>query len=331
MKKEASKKKEMIEKHENARSKMVAELEAIKSLDKKSISREIAEKKEILREVREFNMKLKEKNNLKSLLDEKKKRYDDIVEQQDGIKDDIGSINASKMKLSKEIADLKDSEKDHDILRKRISDNLEKEKELAVKKAYLTNEIESIDKKVTELNQELAEMDKIKGKLRKLGQMHNWLDNYFIMLMAVMEKQVMLTVYNEFNSLFQKWFELLVEDETMQARLDEQFTPIIIQNGYDAPISNLSGGKRTAAALAYRLALNRVVNDLMARIMTKDILILDEPTDGFSYDQLDRVRDLLDDLGIIQTLNVSYESKIESFVDHVIRINKDEGSSQLPG
>jgi len=47
------------------------------------------------------------------------------------------------------------------------------------------------------------------------------------------------------------------------------------------------------AALAYRLSLNQVINNLMSTIKTRDLLILDEPTDGFSGEQLDRMRDIL--------------------------------------
>jgi len=54
------------------------------------------------------------------------------------------------------------------------------------------------------------------------------------------------------------------------------------------------------------------------------LIILDEPTDGFSSDQLDRVREVLDQIGARQVIIVSHESKIETFVDNVIKINKNE-------
>ena len=139
----------------------------------------------------------------------------------------------------------------------------------------------------------------------------------------------MLNIYHEFNGLFENWFGMLMEDESINARLDDDFTPIIEQNGYETDIAHLSGGERTAAALAYRLALNKVINDLMKGIKTKDMIILDEPTDGFSSEQLDKVRDVLEQIGVNQTIIVSHESKIESFVDNVIRINKNEHVSEV--
>ena len=67
----------------------------------------------------------------------------------------------------------------------------------------------------------------------------------------------------------------------------------------------------------------------MGPIKTKDLIILDEPTDGFSTQQLDKLRDVLDQLGVKQTIIVSHESKIESFVEHVIRIGKSGHVSRV--
>ena len=64
-------------------------------------------------------------------------------------------------------------------------------------------------------------------------------------------------------------------------------------------------------------------------MQTKDLIILDEPTDGFSTEQLDRVREVIDQLGMKQVIIVSHEQKMESFVDNVIRIQKNEHVSSV--
>ena len=133
----------------------------------------------------------------------------------------------------------------------------------------------------------------------------------------------MMQIYGQFNELFKTWFNVLIEDETISVRLDDEFTPVIEQNGYETFVENLSGGEKTAVALSYRLALNKVINDIVSEIKTKDILMLDEPTDGFSSEQLDKVREVLERLHLQQTIIVSHESKIESFVDKVVRIQKE--------
>ncbi|PIN71895.1 chromosome segregation protein SMC, partial [Candidatus Woesearchaeota archaeon CG10_big_fil_rev_8_21_14_0_10_47_5] len=84
----------------------------------------------------------------------------------------------------------------------------------------------------------------------------------------------------------------------------------------------------TSCSLAYRLALNRVINNNLA-LNTRNFIALDEPTDGFSNQQLDRMRDVLDQLGLKQVIIVSHEQKIESFVESVIRIAKEEHVSRV--
>jgi exonuclease SbcC len=122
---------------------------------------------------------------------------------------------------------------------------------------------------------------------------------------------------------------MLIDDENIEVRIDEEFTPIIMQNNYENDVNNLSGGEKTSVALAYRLALNKVINDLINNIKTKDIIILDEPTDGFSSEQLDRMREVLYELNIKQLIMVSHEPKMESYVENVIRINKHEHESKI--
>ena len=156
-----------------------------------------------------------------------------------------------------------------------------------------------------------------------------WLENYFINVVELIEKQIMLRVHGDFNSLFEKWFNMLMEIENFSVRLDEEFTPLIQQNGHDINYEYLSGGEKTAIALAYRLALNQVINNIMTNIRTKDILILDEPTDGFSDEQLDRVRNVLSELNLKQLIIVSHEPKIESFVDNIIRLNKEQHVTRI--
>jgi exonuclease SbcC len=139
----------------------------------------------------------------------------------------------------------------------------------------------------------------------------------------------MQKIHREFSELFQKWFNILIDDENISVRIDEEFTPIITQDGYDTEVMSLSGGEKTSVALAYRLALNKVINDLISSITTKDILILDEPTDGFSTQQLDKMRNVLLELDLRQLIMVSHEAKMESYVENIIRINKNEHISQI--
>ena len=173
------------------------------------------------------------------------------------------------------------------------------------------------------LAQEIEKDQRAEQRYLHLRSLKHWLSESFCKVLQVMEKQVMVRVHQEFSQLFREWFSALMDEEMLSARLDDTFNPLIEQNGYDTDLECLSGGERTALALAYRLALNKVINALITSVHTRELIVLDEPTDGFSDQQLDRVREVLQQLNMQQVILVSHESKIESFVDHVIRIGKN--------
>lgn len=259
---------------------------------------------------------------------EKREERESLEKAQIELKKKIGEINAKKIELNKKIDDIKNVEEDYKIVKAQLDIALGEEKKMDMEKMGIEKENESLMRIAKTLEDEISKKLKIKEKLGYFSELQNWLENYFISLMGTMEKHIMLQVYREFNELFKTWFSILIEDETISVRLDDEFTPVIEQNGYETYIENLSGGEKTAVALSYRLALNKVINDMVTGIKTKDILMLDEPTDGFSSEQLDKIRDVLDQLNMKQVVIVSHESKIESFVDNVIRIGKEEHVSR---
>ncbi len=174
------------------------------------------------------------------------------------------------------------------------------------------------------VEKEIQKMKVIREKKEYTNKVQFWLTDYFTPLMENMEKNILFKVHAEFTSLFEKWFAILIDNQNLQMSLDEEYSPKINQNGYDIAYEYLSGGEKTAGALAYRLALNQVINNLNVGLKTQDLLILDEPTDGFSSEQLDRLKILFEEIKIPQIILVSHESQIECFVEHIIRFEKRE-------
>ncbi|MDO8656967.1 MAG: hypothetical protein Q7K45_07055, partial [Nanoarchaeota archaeon] len=156
------------------------------------------------------------------------------------------------------------------------------EKSFSVQQAQLQIQQQNALKQKLKLLDTLEKLTAHTQELSRRKEMYHWLEEHFLNLTYTLEKQVMLNIHALFNQLFQEWFSILITDEGMASRIDDSFYPIIEQNGYEVAFSMLSGGEKTSAALAYRLALNRVINDVIHQIKTKDLLILDEPTDGFS-------------------------------------------------
>lgn len=269
-------------------------------------------------------MRIKKENLL-----EKEKKLSEIKENFEKAKKEIADINSKKIELDKKIVLFSRVEEDYLQAKKQHEELLNEERRLELEKNSLQKEREGMEKQLKSLDIEIEEKERIKNELKKIINLQNWLQETFVNLVTSIEKHVLMTVYHEFNEYFKQWFSMLIEDDNINVRLDDSFSVLVEQNGYETYVENLSGGEKTSIALAYRLALNKVINDVVSQIKTKDIIILDEPTEGFSNNQLDRVRDVLDQLKVRQTIIVSHESKIETFVDNIIRISKKDGVSMI--
>ncbi|MBI5880715.1 hypothetical protein HZB90_01145 [archaeon] len=265
------------------------------------------------------------------MLAEREQRKEGMLKHQEQLKIEVGGINMEKMRIGEEILKRGALEEYYKQGKEQLDKLLDEERKLEVRQGEIRKEMEGVSKLITSFERDVAEKEKAQSRYEYLNSAQEWLEEMFLNLMATMEKQIMARAHTQFSELFSTWFNLLIEDESISVRIDDTFSPVVTQNGYDTDISHLSGGEKTSVALAYRLALNKVINDIMSGIKTKDLLILDEPTDGFSSEQLDKVRNVLDELNMKQTIIVSHEAKIESFVDHVIRIHKNEHVSRVVG
>lgn len=214
-------------------------------------------------------------------------------------------------------------------VRKELDVYLEEEKRVLLLKNSLENELKMVNSEIVKLGESIVSKEKVKDKLFKVKKLRGFIDGDFSRLVETIERKVMLRVHNDFNELFVKWFGILVDDEYISVKLDEEFSVVIEQNGYNIDYLFLSGGEKTAGALAYRLALNQVINNLMISIKTKDILILDEITDGLSQNQVERFRLVLDEIDVKQVIIISHEPQLESMMDNVIRIVKKESVSEV--
>ena len=225
--------------------------------------------------------------------------------------------------IEKSILEYSDYDSIYGQKNKELQEAKKLENNSAIKKAEINKEIQFSEYEIKTKSESIDKKEGIKRKIEKTKEIEYWISEKFLDLVLFTEKQVMITLKEEFSKLFSKWFSILVSD-SLTAKLDENFSPIIEQQDYELDYAFLSGGERTAIALAYRLALNQVINSLFSHIKTNNLVILDEPTDGFSNQQLDKMREVLNQLNVGQLILVSHEQKIEDFVENIIRFEKEE-------
>ena len=181
--------------------------------------------------------------------------------------------------------------------------------------------------RLDELARRQRERETLDRQAAQLNVLAGWIDKEFRNAMLELERRRLQQGRLQFERRFAQYFAALVEDPSLSARVDETFAPWVDIAGQSTPAEALSGGERTALALAYRLALGRTVRD--AGRLTLETLILDEPTEGFSQEQTLRMGDLLEGLGLPQVILVSHERQLEGIADRVIRIRKKDGVSSI--
>ncbi|MDO8869666.1 MAG: SMC family ATPase [Methanobacteriaceae archaeon] len=248
---------------------------------------------------------------------------------------EIESNSASKEVLSKTLLDAKkESEQLFDI-----SDQIEKLKKehqttsfkfQDLKARYVKTKtlIDRFEIEIEKINSEIINKEKIKSRSNIVNDNYIWINDYLIPTLNLIEKRMMKKIFIDFNNNFQKWFKILIDDYSKAVKINEEFTPIVEQDGFEQEINYLSGGEKTSVAFAYRLALNSIVQ-VESTSLESNVLILDEPTDGFSKEQLFKIRDILDELKTEQLIMVSHEQELESFADHTFRVEKVDGNSTI--
>ena len=200
---------------------------------------------------------------------------------------------------------------------------MNKKEDLAVRRTDHDNNI----KQMEGINKKIFDLEEKVDKIIFTDQIGTWLDQHFIPSIEQIESQVLISIKEEFSKLFQKWFYLLIEVGDIDVEIDEFFTPIVNQNGYRLEVDSLSGGEKTSIALAYRLALNEIIRRMI--MLDDNLLILDEPTDGFSKEQLIQIKHVLEELSASQVIVVSHEKELEGFVETIFRVVKESEKSQV--
>ncbi len=121
-------------------------------------------------------------------------------------------------------------------------------------------------------------------------------------------------------------------EPSLLLRIDETYSPFIkSEEGYEREVLNLSGGERTLLAFAYRIGLGQLI------MQSKTghglfMLLLDEPTESLGREDgsVERLADAINRLKAIeQIIAVTHNEAFAEKAEHVIRIEKQAGESQI--
>jgi exonuclease SbcC len=272
-----------------------------KELYEKLIETSKAQEMELQKKISELNKKIKiSQKKIKEIFhkfnvfDSKNLRDLDIQ-----IKNDLNSIEQKLKDLVSEKGD--------------ININLSSERKT----------LEFLEKEINEFKKNIGLKEMLTQKLKNLTDLRNWMKEEFPVLLRDIERQILISSAHQFNSYFKEWFQILAEESNIEVEISvDDFQPIINVNGYESPFQDLSGGEKSALSLAFRLGLKKIINERYQEVKTKDLLILDEPTDGFSQQQINKMQEIFDTLDTSQMIIISHERALDSFVTDVFHFEK---------
>ncbi|MDH5811987.1 MAG: hypothetical protein QE160_06970, partial [Candidatus Verstraetearchaeota archaeon] len=272
--------------------------------------------------------------NWSSRAEELDERLFDIEEQIGSEEEERKDLIIKVNDLQKKIEGARKAAEEYRALKSELERMEQEKRELEIKrrrteqeKIEATAEIRSIDMQASLLERERESIKDRLARAKRLIEYATWLDECFGPALERIELTILMGANREFNEEFSRFFAFMVEDPTKSVMVDEDFTPIVMQETYEQEVSNLSGGERTALALAYRLALNEIVQKRSGA--EGGLIIMDEPTDGFSKDQVGKIGDLIRELSPVQAIIVSHERELEGAADHIFRIQKENGKSRI--
>ncbi|MFX1476848.1 MAG: AAA family ATPase [Promethearchaeota archaeon] len=294
---------------------------------------EIEKHKQLIKNRREYQKIKDQRDLMQNLISEMKKREDDLAAL---VEDLFSKINESQNEIIAILSDYKiQSLEKFKKTGKEIEEKLTEEKSrlnnLTSEKQIISNELsvqrknlEYLQKDLEEIKSNLQEKEILQEKLLNFSELINWVSNEFPVLIRDIEMKILSSSAQHFNSYFTEWFHELVEDRNIEVEIRPgDFQPLIYVNGYESPFNDLSGGEKSGLSLAYRLALNKIINERHQEVKTKNILILDEPTDGFSQQQINRMQPVFESLDISQMIIISHERNLDSFVTDIFHFEKE--------
>ncbi len=259
------------------------------------INKSITKNKELLKEINnKLNTLEKPKDltqytkNIQKLKDDLKKTNEIIILQKSKDENEI-----KIQQLTKEISELAYNEEQYILLLSNFKNIDSRSKELINQKKLYNNLLEETNKQLT--NYELLNK-KIRGYQERKQELNSKKQDlsYFLKSLEISQFQLRKVLIDNINSALSLiWSKIYAYKDYISARMQASNDYILevqtLDKSWIRVEGLLSGGERTCAALAIRIAIALVLTDKLG------LLILDEPTHNLDEKSIEALSIILDD------------------------------------
>lgn len=202
------------------------------------------------------------------------------------------------------------------------------------------NELANLERKKSDLAQRVDELkerlDVVQKKIERKEKIVNLLE--IIDRIRVAYRSIQPKLRKEFVTYLQLTVQQMLDNlvgdlgPTLTVEIDETYSPLVnSQEGHQREVSYLSGGERTLLAFAYRIGLGQLIMQAKTGHGLY-MLLLDEPTESLGREDgsVDRLAEAISRLKTIeQIIAVTHNESFAEKAEHVIRIEKQNGASQV--
>ena len=242
-------------------------------------------------------------------------------------------INTAKEQVTISKQRLKDNKKERARLEKEIStlnvlpkstykvllNNLKEKEDLLVKtniqKASLDGELKLI---VEQAKQAVQDYKRCKEASENYERLHNQITimNLTNQSLIKFKEQRIKNSIPELTDIASEILARFTDNKFTQLILTDKFeTFVVTENNVKRPVSQLSGGELSAAAIALRLAIALFLNNGQ-----QHLLILDEVLTAMSSDRSQLILETITSLTNAQIILIAHNDGINSFADKVVHL-----------
>lgn len=242
-------------------------------------------------------------------------------------------INTAKEQVTISEQRLKDNKKERARLEKEIStlnvlpkstykvllNNLKEKEDLLVKtniqKASLDGELKLI---VEQAKQAVQDYKRCKEASENYERLHNQITimNLTNQSLIKFKEQRIKNSIPELTDIASEILARFTDNKFTQLILTDKFeTFVVTENNVKRPVSQLSGGELSAAAIALRLAIALFLNNGQ-----QHLLILDEVLTAMSSDRSQLILETITSLTNAQIILIAHNDGINSFADKVVHL-----------
>ncbi|WP_298498657.1 AAA family ATPase [uncultured Methanobrevibacter sp.] len=276
---------------------------------------------ELQNRIADLKQKNEEYNQLKGFIQNK----NSLMTQHDNIKEEIGvSINQKDIIENKIEACLYDKEKYENIVfryemyERQLNSFNSQLSELKGQARESIVHLKELGEKIQTANQFQKEYDNVSDYIKILKHIRELYDKNGIQKELRSISKPLIQMYTK---EFFKEFNFNYSDLT----LDDEYDVTVYGPEGESSMSMVSGGEKIAIALALRLGITKAMSkgDL-------DTILLDEPTIHLDSSRKHELINLLKDMSVLpQMIIVTHESQLENAADNLIKVEKENGISNV--